>query len=128
MLEKDQEYPKNGIMNDRNSKLNGSARETTDYLFSKNQLRQAVREILAEMLGVDVERNHRKVYPTSKAFKLLGYDRAEQLRDAVASGLLRLGQEVEDRRQPTAKLPRYYFDIERCQKRLAELPQKRWTV
>lgn len=110
MLEKDQEYPNKDMMNNSNS--------TTDYLLSKNQLRQAVREILAEMLGVDVEGNQRKVYPTSKAFKLLGYDRAEQLRDAVASGLLRLGKEVEDRRQPTAKLPRYYFDIERCQKRL----------
>jgi hypothetical protein len=128
MLQKKPEWSGNGTMNGSKSNLNGSQEETTDYLFSKNQLRQVVREILAEMLGVDTERDQRKVYPTSKAFKLLGYDRAEQLRDAVASGLLRLGKEVEDRRQPDAKLPRYYFDIERCQKRLAELPQKRWTV
>ena len=127
MFEKNKERSGYGTINGRNPNLNGFAVGTTDYLISKSQLKQAVREILAEMLGVDVEQNQRKVYPTSKAFKLLGYDRAEQLRDAVASGLLRLGKEVEDRRQPEAKLPRYYFDIERCQKRLAALPEKRWT-
>jgi hypothetical protein len=128
MLERTKKLTENGTMNGRKPNFNGAAGEATDYLVSKNQLKQTVREILAEMLGVDTELNQRKVYPTSKAFKLLGYDRAEQLRDAVASGLLRLGQEVEDRRQPDGKLPRYYFDIERCQKRLAELPQKRWAV
>lgn len=127
MFDRNKESSSNGTINGRNLNLNGLAEQTTDYLISQSQLKQAVREILAEMLGVDVELNQRKMYPTSKAFKLLGYDRAEQLRDAVASGLLRLGREVEDRRQPAAKLPRYYFDLKRCQKRLAELPEKRWT-
>ncbi len=129
MLAENGKRPANDAVKDNNSDLDGPDGKTTDLsVMSKSQIKQVIREILAEMLGVESGLNPRKMYPTSKAFTLLGYDRAEQLRDAVASGLLRLGKEVEDRRGPNAKIPRYYFDIDRCRKRLAELPQKRWTV
>ena len=83
---------------------------------------------LAEMLGVSMEQPvsaSRQWYDTSATYSLLGLDDAEQLRDAVRSGLLRVGQEVRDRRKPQAKLPRYQFHIEKCQKRLSEKPERR---
>jgi hypothetical protein len=92
----------------------------------ESELREAVRTILAEMLGVGgTEPTTKRVAPTKEAIALLGYKNDEQLYDAVASGLLRLGKEVEDRRKPTGQRPRYYFDIDKCRKRLAELPERR---
>lgn len=97
-----------------------------ERLIPESQLKQAVREILADMLGVQPQQQtRRKAYPTSQAYKLLGYDSAGQLYDAVESGLLRIGREVQDRRKPQAVNARYYFDIEACQQRLAELPERR---
>lgn len=95
-------------------------------MIPESQLKQAVREILAEMLGVQPQQYpRRRAYPTSQAYKLLGYDSSGQLYDAVESELLRIGKEVQDRRKPKAVNARYYFDIEACQKRLAELPERR---
>jgi hypothetical protein len=103
-----------------------SERENVERLIPESQLKQAVREILAEMLGVQSQQpGRRKAYPTSQAYKLLGYDSPSQLYDAVESGLLRVGKEVQDRRKPQAVNARYYFDIEACQKRLAESPERR---
>lgn len=102
----------------------------SDRLIPESQLKQAVAEILldvAQQLGIEPHNSHqnRQWYDTNLAYKLLGYDEAEQLRDAVRSGLLRVGYEVRDRRKPQAKLPRYQFHIEKCQNRLLELPEKR---
>jgi len=99
-----------------------------ERMIPESEIRAAVREILAEMLGVQPQQpTTRRAYPTSQAYKLLGYDSAGQLYDAVESGLLRIGKEVQDRRKPQAVNCRYYFDIEACQKRLAELPERRKT-
>lgn len=100
----------------------------SDRFISEQQLKQAVREVLAEMLGVSSEQpasGQRQWYDTNSAYALLGLDTAEQLREAVRSGLLRVGQEVRDRRKPQAKLPRYQFHIEKCQKRLSDKPERR---
>ncbi len=79
-------------------------------MIPESEIRAAVREILAEMLGVQSQsKPRRKFYPTSKAWKEVGCDNQEQLYDAIASGLLRVGYEVEDRRKPSAKLARYYL-------------------
>jgi hypothetical protein len=98
----------------------------------ESQLKAAVREVLAEMLGVGnsppADTSRRQWYDTDPAYELLGLDTAEQLRDAVRSGLFRIGHEVRDRRKPNARLPRYQFHIEKCQKRLSERPEKRWSV
>jgi hypothetical protein len=69
----------------------------SERFISEQQLKQAVREVLAEMLGVGIEKSiaaSRQWYDTSSAYSLLGLDDAEQLHDAVRSGLLRVGQEV----------------------------------
>ena len=86
-----------------------------------------VREVLTTMLGLNqtLPETKRQYYPTSQAWKLLDFDNQDQLYDAVSSGLLRLGIEVSDRRKPQSAMPRYYFNIEACQQRLAELPEKR---
>jgi hypothetical protein len=100
----------------------------SERFISEQQLKQAVREVLAEMLGVATVQSsatQRQWYDTSSAYSLLGFDDAEQLREAVRSGLFRVGQEVRDRRKPQSKLPRYQFHIEKCQKRLSEKPERR---
>ncbi|PSB15975.1 hypothetical protein C7B61_00960 [filamentous cyanobacterium CCP1] len=102
----------------------------TERFIPENELKQAVREVLAEMLGLDAISQAsalRQWYDTDPAYQLLGLDDAEQLREAVRSQLLRLGHEVRDRRKPNAKLPRYQFHIEKCQKRLSERPERRWA-
>lgn len=99
-----------------------------ERLIPESQLKEAIKQALAEMLGVQPQQpTKRKAYPTSKAYEILGYDSPGQLYDAVESGLLRLGKEVQDRRKPQAVNARYYFDIEACQKRLAEVPERRKT-
>ena len=102
----------------------------SEKLIPESQLKQAVREVLAEMLGMAIQPQIsplRQWYDTDPAYQLLGLDEAEQLREAVRSGLLRVGHEVRDRRKPQAKLPRYQFHIEKCQQRLAERPEQRWV-
>ncbi|MBD2019218.1 hypothetical protein H6F43_03350 [Leptolyngbya sp. FACHB-36] len=99
----------------------------TDRLIPESQLKQAVRDILTEMLGLPPAQasTTRQWYDTDPAYHLLGLDDPEQLREAVRSGLLRVGHEVRDRRKPSAKLPRYQFHIEKCQQRLSERPERR---
>ncbi len=99
-----------------------------EKLIPESQLKQAVREVLIEMLGLsdlNPVNSTRQWYDTDPAYQLLGLNDAEQLREAVRSGLLRMGHEVRDRRKPQAKLPRYQFHIEKCQKRLSERPERR---
>jgi hypothetical protein len=102
----------------------------TERMISESELKQAVREVLAEMLGLGTPASAqvsplRQWYDTDPAYKMMGLDDAEQLREAVRSGLLRVGHEVRDRRKPKAKLPRYQFHIEKCQQRLSERPERR---
>jgi hypothetical protein len=79
MLERTKKWSGKGMMNGRNRNLNGFTTETTDYLISKSQLKQTVREILAELLGVQTSIPQRKVYPISQAWRELGYDYQQQL-------------------------------------------------
>jgi hypothetical protein len=92
-------------------------------------LREAIREILLEIFVGNKPQSQtstRQWYDTNPAYRLLDLDDPEQLREAVRSGLLRIGHEVRDRRKPKAKLPRYQFHIEKCHKRLSERAEKRW--
>jgi hypothetical protein len=101
----------------------------TEQLIPEQQLRQAIRDILAEMLGITPQpptSANREWYDTDPAYQLLGLKDSEQLREAVRAGLFRLGHEVRDRRKPKSKLPRYQFHIEKCHKRLEERPERRW--
>jgi hypothetical protein len=74
----------------------------SEKLIPESQLKQAVREVLAEMLGIPSTlpaNPTRQWYGTAPAYHLLGLDDPEQLRDGVRSGLFRLGHEVCDRRR-----------------------------
>ena len=132
MFERPIEQLTNGSMNGANSNLKVisiSPEARADSLIPMSLLKQAVREVLAEMLGVQATaQEQRQWYDTDPAYELLGLDDPEQLRDAVRSGLLRIGHEVRDRRKPRAKLPRYQFHLEKCHRRLLEKPEKRKTI
>lgn len=99
---------------------------TTEKLIPESQLKDAIKEILAEMLGVNATAQpQRQWYDTEVAYSLLGLNTAEQLREMVRSGLLRIGQEVRDVRSPSSAIPRYQFHIEKCELRLSLPPEKR---
>jgi hypothetical protein len=89
-----------------------------------------VRIELAKMLNLSPQGGHhnQEWFNTPEAYKKLGYGSAIALYDAVATGLLRLGKEVRDRRKPGSKNPIYQFHIEKCEKRLLENPDKRRAV
>ncbi|MEH1790351.1 hypothetical protein [Nostoc sp.] len=102
------------------------AYKTTERLIPESQLRDVIKEILAEMLGVTaVAQTNRQWYDTEQAYSLLGLNLADQLRDMVRSGLLRIGHEVRDVRSPDSQIPRYQFHIEKCELRLSLPPEQR---
>ncbi len=76
------------------------------------------------MLGANTPQDI-EYLPTEKAYKKLGYSSPNELREAVNNGTLRLGKEVQDRRNPEALYSRYYFNIPACIKRLNIPPEKR---
>jgi hypothetical protein len=90
---------------------------------TKDDLKEAVRECIAELMGVASPSD--EVLPTKTAYKKLGYSSPKQLYEAINSRLLRIGEEVEDRRKPASKNARLFFNISKCQKRLQTLPEKR---
>ncbi len=97
-----------------------------DRLIPESVIKATVREVLAEMLGVQPQpQSQRQWFDSDPTYKLLDLDAAEQLREMVRSGLLRVGFEVRDRRKPQAKLPRYQFHLDKCRARLNQLPEKR---
>lgn len=99
---------------------------TTDRLIPESQLREAIKEILAEMLGINATAQpQRQWYDSDPAYSLLGLDSAEQLRTMVRDGRLRVGIEVRDVRSPRSQIPRYQFHLEKCQSRLLLPPEKR---
>jgi hypothetical protein len=106
--------------------------KTTERLIPESQLKAIVegmvKETLAQMLGVNATAQPQKQwYDTEQAYSLLGLNLADQLRDMVRSGLLRIGHEVRDVRLPNSQLARYQFHIEKCEARLALPPEQRQT-
>ncbi|MEH2138596.1 hypothetical protein [Nostoc sp.] len=103
--------------------------KTQERLIPESQLRDAIKEILAEMLGVSVAmaQPQRDWYDTNPAYSMLGLKSAKQLRKLITNGTLKVGRddEVRDLRSPDAKLPRYQFHIAKCQSRLSLPPSKR---
>jgi hypothetical protein len=93
VLERSRKSASNGSTNGAALNINGTSEDNTDYLIPKSQIKRAVREILAEMLGVQMlpSGDQRQWYDTDPAYDLLDLDDPEQLRDAVRSGLLRIG-------------------------------------
>lgn len=92
---------------------------------TKAELKTAVREVLSEMLGVQVREQEQQWYDTAEAYKLLDLKSAKQLREMIRSGLLRIGYEVRDRRTPGSQLARYQIHIQKSRERLQKPPEKR---
>lgn len=85
-----------------------------------------VKETLAQMLGVSATaQSQQQWYDTELAYSPLGLNSAEQLREMVRNGLLRIGHEVRDVRSPSSQIPRYQFHIEKCETRLSLPPELR---
>ncbi len=98
----------------------------TERFIPESQLREAIKKILAEMLGVNAtDQSQRQWYDTEQAYSMLGLNSVKQLREMVRSGILRVGHEVRDVRSPNSAVPRYQFHIEKCEARLALPPEKR---
>jgi hypothetical protein len=98
----------------------------TERFIPESQLREAIKKILAEMLGVNANaQSQRHWYDTEQAYSLLDINSAEQLREMVRSGLLRLEHEVRDVRSPNSTVPRYQFHLKKCEERLLQRPEKR---
>jgi hypothetical protein len=100
--------------------------KNAERLIPESQLREAIREILAEMLGINVTtQSQKRWHDTEQAYSILGLKSVKQLREMVGSGLFRIGHEVRDVRSPKSQVPRYQFYIEKCEARLALPPEER---
>ena len=100
-----------------------------DRFIPESELRFAIKEILAEMLGLQAElQSSQQWHDTDPAYKLLNLGSAKTLRELVKCGVLRLGTEVRDTRKICGQKARYQFHIEKCLARLCELPEKRATT
>lgn len=91
----------------------------------KAVVKDMVREILSEMLGVVPVTKQQQWYDAEAAYERLALDSAKQLRAMVRDGRLRLGHEVRDLRSPNSQIPRYQFHIDKCEARLLIAPEKR---
>ncbi|MEM6614394.1 MAG: hypothetical protein AAF652_19530 [Cyanobacteria bacterium P01_C01_bin.72] len=91
---------------------------------SEQEVRAIVRDELRNMVGASNSPDI-KYLPTEKAYKYLGYNKPNQLRELVANGTLRLGKEVQDRRNSDSHYSRYFFNMPACEKRLNLPSEKR---
>lgn len=121
MLKRPTAQSSNGSINGRNHTCN----ETTDYLIPKSQLKEAVREVLAEILGIQSLEQTKQWYDITEAYRFLDLKSAKQLREMIRSGLLRIGHEVRDRRSPSSQVARYQVHIQKSLERLQKPPEKR---
>jgi hypothetical protein len=121
MLERPTDQSINGAINGRNPTFN----KTADYLIPKSQLKEAVREVLAEILGVQSQEQTKQWYDIAEAYIFLDLKSAKQLREMIRSGLLRIGYEVRDRRSPNSQVARYQVHIQKSLERLQKPPEKR---
>jgi hypothetical protein len=93
-----------------------------------DQIKQAVREVLAEMLGASGTDKQTGWVSLKDAVEPLGYPSYKALHKDVAAGVFRMGKELRDRRKLEAKRARLQINLERAQKRLMEDPANRRAV
>ena len=92
--------------------------------FTEQDIRAIVRDEIRKMIGVDKSLDLEYI-PTKKAYRRLGYTSPAALRKAVNDGILRLGKEVQDRKNSDRVYRNYYFNIPACIKRLNIPPEER---
>ena len=106
----------------------------SDRLIPESQLQETVAALvrieLAKMLNIGQQSpsGNQEWFNTNQAYKALGYEKPKHLYEAVASGLLRIGHEVRDRRKPGSRKPIYQFHVAKCQSRLLEQPDRRRAI
>lgn len=89
---------------------------------------EALAKALSEKFGGGAKNDERipdKWVFVKDAWHLLGYTSAEQLREDIRSGLLRLGYEVRDKRRPSSSVARYQVNLHAVDARLRQRPEKR---
>lgn len=91
-------------------------------------IERKVKEVLTKMLGLSSHLEEAGTYPIPEAATRLGYENSAQIYKDIAAGLLRVGHEVEDRRRPGRKKPRYFIDIAAARTRLKQNPQNRRAI
>lgn len=94
---------------------------------SRDEIKAIVREVLAEMLGLNNPVGEKWVN-LREAWKPLGYPSYDALYKDVQAGLFRKGKELCDRRKPGARIARWQIDIAAARNRLRENPTKRRSV
>ncbi|NET34690.1 MAG: hypothetical protein F6K19_22130 [Cyanothece sp. SIO1E1] len=91
-------------------------------------IERKVKEVLGKMLGLSGQSLEPESVPITEAAARLGYENPTQIYKDIAAGLLRVGHEVEDRRRPGRKKPRYFINIAAAKTRLKQNPEKRRAI
>ena len=92
--------------------------------FTEQDIRAIVRDEFRQMAGANQPQDIQYL-PTAEAVVKLNYTSGDSLRKAVEKGILRIGYEVQDRRDNESDRAVYYFNIPACIKRLNTPPGKR---
>jgi len=96
---------------------------------SRSQLEKVVREILADMLGLQLgppTAHNREWYSAEEGYKLLDLDSAEKLHKKRRNGMLKEGLHCRtDNDNPNARVPRWQYHISHCREALAADDAKR---
>jgi hypothetical protein len=95
---------------------------------TRDELKVAIREVMAEMLGISTGQQQTGWVALKDAVIPLGYPSYKAIHKDIASGMFRMGQEIRDRRKPGAKLARLQINLEKAQKRLTEHHANRRAV
>lgn len=98
-------------------------------MINKSELKAAVQEVLAEILGVEVKppvAHNRQWYSAEEACRLLDLNSAEKLHKKRRNGLLREGFHFRnDNNSASARIPRWLYHVERCREELAKKAAQR---
>jgi hypothetical protein len=98
------------------------------FHLDRSQLKEIVREVLAEMIAAPSVPNQGGWVALKDAVLPLGYPSYKALHKDVCAGVFRVGKEVRDRRKPGAKQARLQINIEAAQRRLGEAPANRRSI
>ena len=77
-----------------------------------------VKQVLADLLGIDKQRHQRQWYKTSDAAHLLDLDTPVYLLDLLLSGDLKEGKHWRQSSSTNAKRPTYQYHVSNCRQLL----------
>lgn len=91
---------------------------------SEHDIRRIVVDEIARRFGADRQPDIKYV-STREIARILGYQNTKPIYTLINSGVLRVGEEVQDRRPAGSLKADYYFNVLAVQKRLNTPPEKR---